>query len=85
MYANPIFQAFLPNPFHGKISLGGRKSDRVDLSTGDCSSDGNRQGSPTGADFQDSMTRFNLCLGDDVSDFAHLSGVKVIKDVLGGR
>jgi len=82
--ANLVFETFLPYPLHGEISLGNGKGKRINLGTGDSSDDSDRQGTPARTNFQDAMTRFNPCLGDDMSDFAHLSRVQVIKGVLWG-
>jgi len=85
MDANPVFESFLPYPFHGEISLGDRKCKRVDLGIGDGSDDGDRHGTPARTDFQDAMARFDLCLGDDMTDFTHLGRLQVVEDVLGRR
>lgn len=85
MNANPVLQTSFPYALHGEISLGDRKRDRVDLSAGDSSGDGDRHGTPTRTDFQDPVTRLDLCLGDDVTDFPHLSSIQVIEDVFRRR
>ena len=84
MDADPVLEAFLRYPFYGEIPLGNGKSNRVDLSVRDSSSDGDGQCTPAGADFQDAMSRLYLRLGNDVPDFAHLSRAQVVEDVLGG-
>ena len=73
MDANHVLETFLPYPLHGKIPLGNRKSKRVDLGTRDSSDDGDHQGTLARANLQDTVTRFNLCLGDYMLNFAHLS------------